>query len=85
MTNPSLPPARASLRVPCVSTFGAEFITLLLRHDGSLGSSAGDVSRHYRDGTARVCVIQSDYPHIPDSVFVVRESAAALVLAEVTR
>jgi hypothetical protein len=79
-SSPASPSDRASLRVPCVSNFGINQVTLFLRKDGSLGSSAGDITSHRRSGRARVCTIKSDYAGVPDAIFVVLESNALLRL-----
>jgi hypothetical protein len=72
---------RARITVPCMSNFGIGEVTLFLRADGSLSSSAGDFAWRYH-GDWVVCEIPHRYPSLAPYLFAVRKADCRLLFAD---
>jgi hypothetical protein len=77
---PFSPTDKAYLRCEVVSNFGANFVTLILRSDGSLGSTAGEISDWHYYGDWVVCQIPNDYNPAEPALFAVKKNHALLRL-----
>jgi hypothetical protein len=78
-SSPFSPSDRATLRVPAVSNFGADAVTLILRRNGQLDSSAGAIARWHYEHEWVVCTLEGSTPQ-REYKFAVKKSDAVLRL-----
>jgi hypothetical protein len=79
--NPRSASDLASIRVPVVSNFGADSVTLILRRDFTLGSSAGEIGAWRYEGEWIVCELEpSGYPGQAPASFAVKKSDTLLAM-----
>lgn len=79
--NPRSASDLASIEVPVVSNFGADSVTLILRRDFRLGSSAGEIGAWHYDGDWIVCELEpSGYTGQAPASFAVHKTDTLLAM-----